>query len=87
MNTANDNQINMDSEFLHELCLRAGRNLKKLREEKEFSSQELADSVGLDKRILDRLEAGEHIILSEKLKVLTDFFEVDYGEFFKLEDE
>ena len=42
-----------------ELCIRIGRNIKKLREEAEVSQQELAFRCGFETSNMCRIEAGK----------------------------
>ncbi|OHX26787.1 hypothetical protein BKX95_08470 [Streptococcus iniae] len=54
-------------------------NLKKLREERSITQQELAKKIGVHYRTIQNLENGEVQIKSDKAKKLADYFGVDLG--------
>lgn len=59
--------------------------LKKLRQEKKLTQQELADKLGVTKRTIIAWENGERDIKSEKAQQLADYFGVSVGYLLGLE--
>lgn len=68
------------SEFVEELA-DAGKTLKRLRESSGLSQTELAEKIGLEASLLEKIELGEQLMSQETAKRLGELFSVDYQIF------
>ena len=60
-----------------------GKNLRKIRESKDKSQQEVADYLGVERKTYGNWETGVTKVNSSILQQLAEFFKVDIKEFFK----
>ena len=60
-----------------------GKNLRKIRESKNKSQQEVADHLGVERKTYGNWETGATKVNSSTLQQLAEFFKVDIKEFFK----
>ncbi|HFI0084582.1 TPA: helix-turn-helix transcriptional regulator, partial [Streptococcus suis] len=51
--------------------------LKKLRQEKKLTQEELASEIGVSKMTVSNWENNKHAIKSDKAQALADYFEVN----------
>lgn len=61
--------------------------IKKLRENKGISQGKLAKMLGISLRTVQHYEAGTTGVPLKKLKIISEFFNVDVSEFYKSYDE
>ena len=61
---------------------RVARNLRRLRQAKGLSQEELADRATINRNYVGMLEREEHAATIDMLEKLADVFEVDPIEFF-----
>ncbi|MBX3163112.1 MAG: helix-turn-helix transcriptional regulator [Bacteroidetes bacterium] len=61
-----------------------GKRIKKLREEKQFSQQELAGFCDVDIRTIQRIEKGEFGTGLHIMFAIADAFEMSISELFNL---
>jgi len=67
-----------DRKFLKKL----GENVRKYREQKEYSQEELAYQAGLDRTYISGIERGERNISVITLKKISDALKTDLLKFF-----
>ena len=65
-----------------EITERFSSNLKRLREDKKFTQEDMADAMWRDPRTIRRWEKGD--ICPSALAELADFFSVSVEEFFRV---
>lgn len=63
-----------------------GKNLKKLREEKRISQEQLAFEIGLSRSYYTEVETGQRNLSILNLVKITRFLGVELSEILKLED-
>lgn len=70
------------AKFTHSM-MEIAQNLKKIRVDRKLSQQEVADSLGIDRKTYVNWEAGVSDIKSSYLPELAKFFNVEISEFFR----
>ena len=60
-----------------------GNNLRTIREKKNYSQQEVADFINIDRKTYINWESGKTDIKSSFIPKLAEFFKADIKEFFK----
>jgi len=60
-----------------------GLNLKKIRERNNFSQQDVADYVGVERKTYSNWETGESDVKSKYIPMLAKFFDVEISELFQ----
>jgi transcriptional regulator with XRE-family HTH domain len=58
-------------------------NLRRLRQEKSLSQEELADRAGINRNYVGMLEREQHAATIDMLEKLADVLESDPAEFFR----
>ena len=59
------------------------RNLRRLRQAKELSQEELADRAGINRNYVGMLEREQHAATIDMLEKLADVLDADPADFFR----
>jgi transcriptional regulator with XRE-family HTH domain len=65
----------------------AGKNLKKLREERGLTQKELAEKLNLSIGLISRIERGENSLAPRHIASICKLFDVDPGYFYRTNAE
>lgn len=62
---------------------RIGRNIKKLREDRDLTQEQAADRIGINQRTWSRIEKGANTISTDMLYRISDVFHSQIEYFFR----
>ncbi len=63
-----------------------GQVIRKIRQNKNITQQELADAINMTRPYITRIESGKNSISSDKLTEILDYCNVTYNEFFYMKN-
>ena len=75
----------MDKEYKKELLIKFGTNLRRLRLEKSFSQEQLANELGVEVSQISRIERGQINTSIVMLYSLSKVLETNISDFFKFD--
>ncbi len=75
----------MDKEYKKELLIKFGGNLRKLRLEKGFSQEQLANELGVEVSQISRIERGQINTSIAMLYTLSKVLKTNISDFFEFE--
>jgi len=75
----------VDKEYKKELLIKFGTNLRRLRLEKSFSQEQLANELGVEVSQISRIERGQINTSIVMLYSLSKVLETNISDFFKFD--